>query len=118
MGRRPQTVHLDQTRRTDPRVNRSTSYTDLRCRTLGEFGGTLAEFGGLPFLVLVGGCVMVEVSDESSAVMALRKCPVGVSGLDEVRGDRSGTGGEHQVARLGSAWSGRAWAACDRPHSG
>ena len=27
---------------------------------------------------------MVEVSDESSAVMALRKCPVGISGLDEV----------------------------------
>lgn len=29
---------------------------------------------------------MVEVSDESPVVMALRKCPVGVSGLDEVTG--------------------------------
>src|SRR5665647_459542 len=46
------------------------------------------EFGGLPLLVLVlvGGCVMVEVSDESPVVMTLRKCPVGVRGLDEVTG--------------------------------
>src|ERR1035437_5271970 len=35
MERRPQTVPLDQTRQTDPRVNRATSYTDLRCGTRG-----------------------------------------------------------------------------------
>ncbi|HEY5247906.1 MAG TPA: cyclophilin-like fold protein [Dermatophilaceae bacterium] len=38
MERRPQALHLDQARRTDPRVNRTTSDTDLRCRTLGDVG--------------------------------------------------------------------------------
>src|SRR5665647_1035056 len=34
MERRPQAIHLDQTRRTDPRVNRTTSDTNFQCGTL------------------------------------------------------------------------------------
>jgi hypothetical protein len=36
LERRPQTLHLDQDRRRDPGLDRTTSYTDLRCRTLAR----------------------------------------------------------------------------------
>src|ERR1035437_3007822 len=80
LERSVRTLRVDQDRRRNPRQSQAPS-KDVKHATLGEFGG-------LPFLVLVlvGGCVMVEVSDESPVVMALRKCPVGVSGLDEVTG--------------------------------